>query len=339
LRTATKVEKTFEDVKKRLSEAKSEEQAEVKSEEQDEDENKSVSSPYVELNDSIDLDDIVKYKFANNKIYNPDIDGNTPVFRDNLLNDLIGPADDYYDELRGIKLPNSWSIAWGINAGVLVSSSEMNKLKCPHEDGSVGLDRTYCLGENFWRIHNNLDTYYIVRYEVEPNFELFDESGEVVAFTEPKTFYYTDSSGEDAVRYPLEYFGHGQLLGIPGYVYDTATGTKLGEYTYQWEGSYRYIDRFTIPDGAELVDVNDKNKKYKVKALFGEAWLKKAPDFKGKYTYSGNIEQIPSDDQLFVEGVLDAADDIGPIPTDSIINNGKPSVINGEIIYDPTPNP
>jgi hypothetical protein len=329
--TAAKVNKTFEDVKERLSEAKSEDEGV--------DVNKLVRSPYVELNDSIDLDDLVKYKFANNKIYNPDIDGNTPVFRDNLLNDLIGPTDDYYDELRGIELPNSWSVAWGINAGVLVNSSEMNKLKCPHEDGSVGLDRTYCLGENFWRIHNNLDTYYVVRYEVEPNFELFDDSGEAVAFTEPKTFYYTDPSGEDDVRYPLEYFGHGQLSGIPGYVYDTATGNELGEYTYQWKKSYRYIDRFMIPDDAELVDVNDKNKKYKVKALFGEAWLKKASDFKGKYTYSGNIEQIPSDDQLFVEGVLDAADVIGPIPTDSIINNGKPSVIHGEIIYDPTPNP
>lgn len=331
--TAAKVNETFEDVKERLSEAKSEEQDEG------EDEDKLVRSPYVKLSDSIDLDDIVKYKFANNKMYNPEIEGNSPIFRDNLLNDLLGPTDDYYDKLSGIELPENWSIAWGINAGVLVNSSEMSKLKCPHEDGSVGLDRTYCLGENFWRIHNNLDTYYIVRYEVEPNFELFDESGEAVVFTEPKTFYYTDPSTDDALRYPLEYFGHGQLWGIPGYVYDTATGDDLGEYTDEWKKSYRYLDQFTIPDDAELVDVNDNNKKYKVKALFGEAWLKRAPDFKGKHTYSGNTGQIPSDDQLFIEGGLDAADVIGPIPTDSIINNGKPSVIHGEIIYDPTPNP
>ena len=47
---------------------------------------------------------------------------------------------------------------------------------------------------------------------------------------------------------------------------------------------------------------------------------------------------MPSDDKLFVKDRLDAFDTLGLMPKDNIINDGKPSVIHGEIIYDPSPN-
>jgi hypothetical protein len=298
-----------------------------------------VSSPYVDkINEQINRDAVVEYKFSNNKIYNSEIKDSNQIFKDDIFGGLLNSVYDYYDKLEPIVFENDqWSIAWGIDAGILIEEDDLEKLKCQSDEGVVN-QNNYCF-DRFWDIYNDIETYYVVRYEVEPSFELFTESGESVEFAEPKTLFYTVPEGDQddaGNRFALDYYGHGQLWGIPSYVYDIVYGKDIGEYTNEWLDRYRYVDRFQIPDSGQLEDV--KGNKYKVKALFGEEWLKKAPDFIGQYSYTGNKEQIPSDDKLFVKDGLDAFDTLGAMPKDNIINNGKPSVIHAEIIYDPSPN-
>ena len=87
--------------------------------------------------------------------------------------------------------------------------------------------------------------------------------GEVVDITEPMVMYYevpetVDANGNNVFgkdagkRIRLEYAGFGELWGIPGFVFDTATGEDLGEFVNDWKPTYRYLNRFTIPDGGIL---------------------------------------------------------------------------------------
>jgi len=295
-----------------------------------------ITSPYVDY-DEEQLDGLVKYKFSNSKVYSsePKDMESKQVFQDNLFASLLDSNNDYFDKLQHIEIAGKWSIAWGIDAGILVGQGDIDKLKCDN----VGDDGDQYCPNQFWQVYNDINTYYVVRYEVMPSFELFTESGKSVEFVEPKTLFYTVPEGDHnkaGNRFALDYYGHGQLWGIPSHVYNIDTGEVVGEYIYPWNENYVDVDQFTIPDNGELVDEN--NEKYKVKALFGDAWLKKEPKFIGKYSYDGNKESIPSDDQLFIKDGLDAYDILMEMPENNIINDGKPSVIHGEIINDPTPN-
>ena len=71
----------------------------------------------------------------------------------------------------------------------------------------------------------------------------------------------------------LDYQGD-HLGGIPGNVVDIDTGESLGEYVNEWKDSYRWVPKFTIPDGSLLTE-NTSDKKYKVKKLRGEEFLGK----------------------------------------------------------------
>ena len=146
--------------------------------------------------------------------------------------------------------------------------------------------------------------------------------GEVVDITEPMVMYYevpetVDANGKmcsekDAgKRIRLEYAGFGELWGIPGFVFDTATGEDLGEFVNDWKPTYRYLNRFTIPDGGILENATDATTTYKIKALDGEEWLTKAdgtvtvngavvPDLRGNYTtlYEGTKDDLVPDQQI-----------------------------------------
>jgi hypothetical protein len=321
--TEATIKKTFDDAKVKLKK------------EDDTDTVKTITSPYVYNEEQ--LDGLVRYMFSNSKVYSsePKHTESKQIFQDNLFDSLLDSKDDYFDKLQHIEIAGKWSIAWGIDAGILVEQGDIDKLKCDN----VGDDGDKYCPNKFWQVYSDIDTYYVVRYEVEPSFELFTESGESVEFVEPKTLFYTVPEGDHnkaGNRFALDYYGHGQLWGIPSHVYNIDTDEVVGEYTHQWSENYEYVDQFTIPDNGELVDEN--NERYKVKALFGDAWLKKEPKFIGKYSYDGNKESIPSDDQLFIKDGLDAYDILMEMPENNIINDGKPSVIHGKIINDPTPN-
>ena len=123
----------------------------------------------------------------------------------------------------------------------------------------------------------------LVRYSIEvqtyKNYEIFDSTGSNVVFNPPKRLYFSapDESaiyGNDAgKKFQLDYHGD-HLGGIPGSVIDIETGVNYGEYVTEWKDTYRWVPRFTIPDGTLLTE-NTSDKKYKVKKLRGEEWLGK----------------------------------------------------------------
>jgi hypothetical protein len=179
-----------------------------------------------------------------------------------------------------------------------------------------------------------------------------DASGEPVNIAAPRTMYYevpdSEAFGRDGgKRLSLEFAGHGELRGVPGFVYDTATGEDKGEFVNEWQDSYRYLSRFTIPDGSTVTDLNGTT--YFVKALDGEEWLKAldaSESQPGEYTLT--FSDLLADEALTVLGEAGSPDYIGEPPTCvdpdnvqtcALLNKGQPAVVHGELVVgaDPTP--
>lgn len=315
--TVDSVKQTFDQVKQKLAKNDKKDASLV-----------SVASPHIKLNESLALVDLPKYKISGNKIYQDTIASSNQIFKENALSEFLNPNEDYYDQLENIRFEGSWSaMAYGVKAGVLIKESDIDQLKCENEN-------LYCPNK-----YRHVDTYYVLRFEVEPSFEVLTESSKPLIFAHPKTLYYTAPMDSDPAvagkRFALEYFND-RFRGIPGYIYDSSNDKDLGEYTDDWKDSYRYLHRFVIPDGVELVDADDN--KFKVKALDGDEWLAKAPEMKGKQNYSFSKDKLLSSNSLYIKDDKDAFDIIGPKPKVNIINDGKPSVLHGKILYDPTPN-
>lgn len=301
-----------------------------------------------------------------------------------LLSDALYYENDYDFNTR--------TLAWGVHMGELVPASELANLECrkvgkdlvyelhPIYGTSTDVSR-YC-GNQLWE--GNIEVKYSVNVDTHAQYGVYyanavDASaviGEQVRIDPPKTMYYTvpetltdgvATFGDDAgKRIRLEYNGHGQLWGIPGFVYDTATGEDLGEHIQgEWKNTYRYLNRFIMPDGTLIEDGVDSTVSYKVKALDGEVWLTPADgsiagvgDLKGTFTdfYFGSPSDLVDNDKLrnlgfedwatFDEnnnwiseerdGLNDNNQYLGdqPLPT---VNGGNTAVVHGEVLFDPTP--
>ena len=92
----------------------------------------------------------------------------------------------------------------------------------------------------------------------------------ILYFDAPNTAEFGDDAGK---KFRLELNGD-WLGGIPGSVVDIDTGEDKGEYVTEWKDSYRWVQRFTIPDGSVLTQ-NTSSDTYLVKALGGQEWLGK----------------------------------------------------------------
>ena len=129
------------------------------------------------------------------------------------------------------------------------------------------LETRYCASRR-WE-SNDILVRYSIEFQTYPNYEIFDSTGANVVFNPPKRLYFTapnDTStfGNDAgKKFILDYHGD-HLGGIPGSVIDIETGVNYGEYVTEWKDTYRWVPRFTIPDGTLLTE-NTSDKKYKVK--------------------------------------------------------------------------
>jgi hypothetical protein len=287
---------------------------------------------------------------------------------------------------------NTRTLAWGAHMGELVPASELANLECR----KVGKDLVYELhpvygtssdvarycGNKLWE--GDIEVKYSVNVETHAQYAVYyanavDASaviGEQVRIDPPKTMYYTvpetltdgvATFGDDAgKRIRLEYNGHGQLWGIPGFVYDTATGEDLGEHIQgEWKQTYRYLNRFIMTDGTLIEDGVDSTVSYKVKALDGEVWLTPADgsiagvgDLTDTFTdlYFGSPGDLVEDGKVRNIGFEDwgTFDENGnwvgeerdglndndlylgdqPIPT---VNGGSTTVVHGEVLFDPTP--
>ena len=308
--------------------------------------------------------DIYSYSLQSEDIV--DKNGNV-ITKGGIASSALAAMDDPYGTLENVSFTNTYGdnhpINWGVRTGELVGASDLSKMECR----KFGKDQNYewhpVLGEStevtrycdyqLWE--GDIGTKYNIALETESSYSISLEStGQKVVIDQPKALYYTvpetlDSNGnyvfgdDRGKQIRLEYQGHGELHGIPGFVYDTATGEDKGEFVNEWQESYRYLSRFTIPDGGLLTDPLDSSASYKVKALDGEEWLTKADgsvsgvdDVRGRYTalYAGDKTNLQNE----IPEVSEPSDDfyIGPVPTSGFINEGKASVVHGEVAFDPS---
>ena len=245
-------------------------------------------------------------------------------------------------------------LSWGVMSGPMVLASDLPKLECtknqstgeyegetpPEFTDAQAAETRYCL-DKLWS-NKSLTTYNLV-FEVQPAFEIYDSGGNAVAFDPPKMLYFSvpnnvDAYGEDAGKnLRLEYGGFGDLFGIPGNVIDISTGENLGQYfDGQWKENYRYLSRFIIPNGAEVLD-KVTGSTYRVKALNGEEYLSLAPEAKGSVTYTATSDDLIPDSLMIDVGPNGGDNFIGTKPEKSdMINGGEPSVIHGKVLFDPS---
>jgi len=312
------------------------------------------------------------------------------------LSQMENPEDALRD--KRFQTRDGWTqeVAWGIRTGELVLDTDLNKMEC-RKNGQTGSEtyenhpvygtstanKRYC-GNKLWE--GAVDTKYNISMESRPSYEVIYANavatnavvGEVVDISEPLVMYYEvpetiDGNGNNVFgkdagkRIRLEYAGFGELWGIPGFVFDTATGEDLGEFVNQWKPSYRYLNRFTIPDGSLIESATDATTTYKIKALDGEEWLTKADgtitvggsvvaDLRGKYTslYEGSKDDLVPDRKLRMVGPDDwdndgCADNLdeyiglepqataqtsscpGIADAPALIEEGKTCVVQGEV--------
>ncbi|MEK9770165.1 MAG: hypothetical protein VW683_14725, partial [Betaproteobacteria bacterium] len=258
------------------------------------------------------------------------------------------------------------NISWGVRTGQLVLADDLEEIECEKYDGTSyedhpafeGDDETetrYCLNKLFDSV--SLTTYQI-QVNTTPSYVLLDAAGDPVVIAPPRTLFFEvpeeEAFGRDGgKRLSLEYAGHGELRGIPGYIFDVATGENKGEFLNPeegWSDSYRFINRFNIPDGSTLTDSDGET--YYVKALDGEEWLKKFDEGVktevGRYTMSDRATSLVKNRKLRILGDPNVASYIGAKPTCedptdesscNLINDGETAVVHGEVVAgaDPTP--
>ena len=298
--------------------------------------------------------------------------GGEPLSKGEAINTYLSNSPDPYSAFGNVQYqrPDGWSdnLSWGLRTGELVLESDLADLECrkvendryedhPAFSGEEETETRYCEQKLFESVA--LTTYQI-QVEVQPSYILLDaNSGEAVTISPPRTLYYEvpdDEAvyGRDAgKRLSLEYAGHGELRGIPGFIYDTATGEELGQFTREWKDTYRFINRFNIPDGGVVTDADDVE--YFVKALDGEEWLKKFGEGDAPITEAGNYtfsrDRLVPNNKLRILGEPEGpheAEYIGEAPTaacdgttteNCLIFSGEPAVVHGEVVSgaDPTP--
>ena len=258
------------------------------------------------------------------------------------------------------------NISWGVRTGQLVLADDLEEIECEKYDGTSyedhpafeGDDETetrYCISKLFDSV--SLTTYQI-QVNTTPSYVLLDAAGDPVVIAPPRTLFFEvpeeEAFGRDGgKRLSLEYAGHGELRGIPGYIFDVATGENKGEFLNPeegWSDSYRFINRFNIPDGSTLTDSDGET--YYVKALDGEEWLKKFDEGVktevGRYTMSDRATSLVKNRKLRILGDPNVASYIGAKPTCedptdesscNLINDGETAVVHGEVVAgaDPTP--
>ena len=201
---------------------------------------------------------------------------------------------------------------------LLISADDLEKLKCDDETDK------YCLSE--FRVAD-FDSHYNIHLNFLPKFSLYNSLGKP-AYSVPRTRYYDVPENEDMVagKIKLTYHNHGDLKGIP----------QKQIYLYKSEtfSSHIFVDRISIPDGSELKD--DQGNKFKVKVLDAGRYLGISDEFKGRYDHSLDVDSIRSL-RPKLEG-YDHAQKLKSKPANKdIINDGKPSVTRGKVVYDPTP--
>ena len=258
-------------------------------------------------------------------------------------------------------------IGWAARTGKLVSATNLSDLECA-KDGNgdyyffdsnhpryVGnntlMNATRYCEEKLWQ--GAASTYYEVMVMMNGNYQLSD-GGTPVVIDQPKTLSLDTTSfttansgipaGDIGKTYSLWFEGFGSLFNIPGGVFNTCTGEFLGEYFYgDWsETCHRWASKFTLPEGTLLVDnATSPATNYFAKALGGDEFLKVLSTSEKNALpardYSTLTKSIlgPATDLIDTgPNAATASNYIGAVPT-TLLNNGEPSVLMGEVIATP----
>ena len=190
----------------------------------------------------------------------------------------------------------------------------------------------YCLSQ----VQKTLDTYYEITFDTHINYRpVAVSTGLDAEISEPLSVFFDVPN--DKVKFPLDYDrtrrlqygGFGRLWGFQGTHFDIVKWEEKGEY-YEYNdadsSNVRFFPSFVLPDGSQVCDSADVC--YKSKVNRGEYFLKPLPGETGNYTVDPNSV-------LNLE-VNYNGQSIGEVPADStLLNNGEPSVIHGELIVAP----
>ena len=195
-----------------------------------------------------------------------------------------------------------------------------------------------------------ISTYYEIGIMTEGTYQL-EESGTKVVIQQPKTLeldttQWTDSQKTAAgitsakgnlelaeKNYRLYFEGFGNLFNIPGGFFNTCTGQYVGDYISSWSDCYRWVSKFQIPDGAELIDNSSGSAvSLYAKRLSGDQFLaSKSISGTRDYTAIQTANPLANTSNLKDMGPNGTATNkIGGVPT-LLRNSGKPSVIMGKI--------
>ncbi|MFQ3324477.1 MAG: hypothetical protein ACI90U_002304 [Pseudomonadales bacterium] len=278
-----------------------------------------------------------------------------PLTKGGAVSSFLSASSDPYNAFGDAQYltvdGRSENLSWGLGTGTLILDSDLAKIECqkdslgayedhPEFTGDEETELRYCMGKIYEGV--GLTTYQI-RINNHPSYSLMlSGTDTAVVIAAPRTLYYQvpdeDAYGQDSgKRLSLQFGGHGQLSGVPGYVYDVNTGEDLGGFTNEWKNSYRYINRFVIPDGSVVTDSDGFE--YFVKALDGEEWFKKleaASSAQPVYTFTA--ARLAPNSILRVMGDPNSDDYIGEAPTCvdpdntetcALLNNGSATVEHG----------
>ena len=264
-------------------------------------------------------------------------------------------------------------VSWSARTGFLVPARKpgsdivpIHTFECPENDlGSAYLmydadhprylgngvkmaEDRYC-NEKIWG--GQVTTYFEIGIMTEGVYQL-SESGTKVTIQQPKrleldatqwTATQQTAAGVSAAKgnldiaektYQLQFEGFGSLWNIPGGFFNTCTGLYEGDYINgSWSDCYRWVSKFTIPDGSQLTD-NSSGSPVTLysKRLNGDQFLStKVVSGTRDYSAIQTANPIAAAAKLIDMGPNGTeANKIGTVPT-LLRNNGDPSVIMGKV--------
>ena len=264
-------------------------------------------------------------------------------------------------------------ISWSARTGFLVPARKpaadivpIHTFECPKDEvgggyllydvdhpryladpGKMNEDR-YC-NEKIWS--GQVSTYFEIGIMTEGVYQL-SESGTKVAIQQPKTLELDATQWDESQKtaagisaakgnleiaektYQLQLEGFGSLWNIPGGFFNTCTGLYEGDYINgSWSDCYRWVSKFTIPDGSQLTDNSSGSPvTLYAKRLNGDQFLAtKVVAGTRDYAAIQTDNPIAEATKLTDMGPNGTeTNKIGTVPT-LLRNNGDPSVIMGKI--------
>ena len=215
-------------------------------------------------------------------------------------------------------------------------------------NGAKMAEDRYCY-EKIWS--GQVTTYFEIRIMTEGVYQL-SESGNKVDIQQPKRLeldatQWTETQktaagisvakGNQEIAektYQLQFEGFGSLWNIPGGFFNTCTGLYEGDYINgSWSDCYRWVSKFTIPDGSQLTDNSSGSPvTLYAKRLNGDQFLStKSVSGARDYAAIQTANPIAVATKLIDMGPNGTeTNKIGTVPT-LLRNNGDPSVIMGKV--------